>query len=142
MTARPGNNPKRRIAPDGRLSDSEKVQLKNSVSYVGSGHHKHRPAEYGFARLSPRPTKSLCDIARVVSLAEARQLLETGIKRGMFSEPREDGLPKFIWSVSPHGEVFEAKTDTNGSGEYHGYPLEHEDVMIEYVKEVWAERCR
>jgi hypothetical protein len=67
--------------------------------------------------------------------------LATGIALGLFSDPREDGFPKFIWSVSAHGEVFEAKTDTNGSGDYHGYPLEDEDVMSGYVKSVWRQRC-
>lgn len=142
MTVRPGNNPKRRIAPDGRLSEAENLHLKSAVCYVGSGHHKRSPADYGLPRVNPRPTKSLCDFMRVISLAEARQLLARGIELGMFSEPREGGLPKFIWSVSAQGDVFEAKTDANSSGEYHGYPLEDEDVMSEYVKSVWMKRCR
>ena len=66
----------------------------------------------------------------------------SGIRRGLFSTIREDGFPKFIWSVSDRGEVFEAKTDSNGTGGYHGYPLEDEDRMRAYVKSVWEERCQ
>jgi hypothetical protein len=112
------------------------------LRYVGSGHHKRNPADYGLLRANPCPTKSLCDLERVIRLDEARNLVAGGIKCGLFSEPREDGFPKFIWSVSELGEVFEAKTDTNGTGEYHGYPLEDEDAMCKYVRSVWMERCQ
>lgn len=142
MGNRAGNNPTRRIAPAECLTDDEKEQLKQSVLYVGSGHHKRHPADYGLPRANPRPTKSLCDLERAILLDEAKELLATGIKYGLFSNPRKDGFPKFIWSVSERGEVFEAKTDANGTGEYHGYPLEDEDVMHGYVKSIWKERCQ
>lgn len=142
MGNRPGNTPKRRIAPPERLSGRGKEQLKLSVHYVGSGHHKRNPGDYRLSRTSPRPTKSLCDLVRTIPLEEAKRLMASGIQCGLFSEPREDGFPKFIWSVSEQGEVFEAKTDANGTGEYHGYPLEDEDAMHNYVKSVWKERCQ
>lgn len=138
--SRPGNNPKRRIVPRTCATDDLKSRLQERARYVGSGHHKRSPADYGLQRTSPRPTKSLCDLKRVISLGEAKFLVEAGIRHGMFSKVREDGFPKFIWCVSEHGEVFEAKTDTNGTGEYHGYPLEDEDAMHAYVKLVWEER--
>ena len=142
MVQRPGNNPKRRIVRPERLTEEEKAQLMRDVRYVGSGHHKRNPVDYELPRANPRPTKSLCDLERTILLGEARHLVAIGIQCGLFSEPREDGFPKFIWSVSERGEVFEAKTDTHGTGEYHGYPLEDEDVMHEYVKSVWIERCQ
>lgn len=141
MGNRPGNNPKRRIAPPKRLSDEEKAHLEQSVRYVGSGHHKRTPADYGLMKPNPRPTKSLCDLKRVIPLAEARELLADGIRLGLFSEPQNGHFPKFIWSISEHGEVFEAKTDAHGTGEYHGYPLEDEDPMHNYVTTLWKERC-
>lgn len=141
MGNRPGNNPKRRILAPERLTDAEKANLKRAVRYVGSGHHKRHPAGYALPRANPRPTKSLCDLERVIRLDEARKLLEDGIDCGLFSEPGEGGFPKFIWSVSQSGEVFEAKTDRNGTGEYHGYPVEDEDAMHQYVKSVWVQRC-
>ncbi len=140
--SRPGNNPKRRIASVDRATDEVKQRLEKAARYVGSGHHKRNPADYGLPRTNPRPTKSLCDLERAVLLDEAKSLVVDGIRWGLFSEIREDGFPKFIWSVSEHGEVFEAKTDANGTGEYHGYPLEDEDAMHVYVKSVWEERCQ
>ncbi len=140
--SRPGNNPKRRIAPADYATDQVKQRLEKSARYVGSGHHKRNPADYGLPRTNPRPTKSLCDLERAILLDEAKLLVASGIRCGLFSEIREDGFPKFIWSVSDRGEVFEAKTDANGTGEYHGYPLEDEDAMHVYVKSVWEERCQ
>lgn len=140
--SRPGNNPKRRIASAECATDEVKQRLEKAARYVGSGHHKRSPADYGLPRTNPRPTKSLCDLERNVKLDEAKSLLAGGIRRGLFSEIRADGFPKFIWSVSERGKVFEAKTDANGSGEYHGYPLEDEDVMHDYVMSVWKERCQ
>lgn len=139
--SRPGNNPKRRIAPAEYATDEMKQRLAKAARYIGSGHHKRNPADYGLPRTNPRPTKSLCDLERVVPLDEAKSLVADGIRWGLFSEIREDGFPKFVWSVSERGEVFEAKTDANGTGEYHGYPLEDEDAMHVYVKSVWEARC-
>ena len=119
-----------------------KLHLVEAARYVGSGHHKRNPADYGLPRTNPRPTKSLCDLERTIPLDEARSLMTTGIRWGLVSAVRKDGFPKYIWSVSVRGEVFEAKTDANGTGEYHGYPLEDEDAMHAYVKSVWEERCK
>lgn len=123
------------------MSEQVKQSLEKAARYVGSGHHKRNPADYGLPRTNPRPTKSLCDLERVIPLEEAKSLVATGIRSGLVSEIRQDGFPKYIWSVSERGEVFEAKTDANGTGEYHGYPLEDEDAMHVYVKSVWEERC-
>ena len=90
-------------------------------------------------RLNPRPTKSLCDLVRTIQKSEAEELLIKGIQQGMYSALDGNGIPKFIWSVSELGEVFEAKTDTHGSGHYHGYPLEDEDTMKLYVISVWKQ---
>ena len=52
----------------------------------------------------------------------------------------EDGLPKYVWSVSEAGEAFEAKTHPNTPGQYHGYPLESEDDMRQRVLDAWGRR--
>lgn len=80
--SRPGNNPKRRIAPADYATDQVKQRLEESARYVGSGHHKRNPADYGLPRTSPRPTKSLCDLERVILLDEAKLLVTSGIRRG------------------------------------------------------------
>lgn len=140
MRKRSGNNPKRRIQPLTSLTDEQKEKLSKEANYVGSGHHKRNPLDYGFQRTNPVPTKSLCDLKRKITRAEAQALMAAGIERGMVSEMRESGFPKFIWSVSEEGEVFESKTDSM-TGEYHGYPIEDEDTVLQYIKSVWEERC-
>jgi hypothetical protein len=137
---RSGNNPKRRVIVHKLVTKERVDDLKGRVRYIGSGHHKRNPADYGFDRASPRPTKSLCDANRVITQTEAQKLIEDGISKGVFSPLQEDGWPKYIWSVSESGEVFEAKTHPNTPGQYHGYPLEDEDDMRDYIYRIWSER--
>jgi hypothetical protein len=139
---RPGNNPKRRVAPFDRLTEPQRIELADSAKYVASGHHKRNPADYGLERTNPRPTKSLCDALRTIPLAEAKALMSQGILYGMFSDFFFAGYPKFIWCVSDEGEVYEAKTDSVTPGVYHGYRLEEEDSIRVYIKQVWKERCQ
>jgi hypothetical protein len=139
---RPGNNPKRRIAPSEFLTADQKASLIASVTYVASGHHKRNPADYGLQRTNPRPTKSLCDLVRIVPQQEAQELLRMGINYGMVSSHCFGDFPKFVWSVADDGEVYEAKTDAVTRGAYHGYRLEEDDDMRELVKEIWKQRCR
>ena len=138
---RPGNNPKRRVVPIDEIDKGIVEQLLTSVEYVGSGHHKQHPSDYGFGRTNPRPTKSLCDIHKPIKLGDAKSLLETGIKKGMVSD-LSGGLPKYIWCVDADEIVYEAKTDRNANGSYHGYPLENENVVRDYILSEWKTRCR
>jgi hypothetical protein len=138
---RPGNNPKRRIASSDHLTKPQRVELARGVKYVASGHHKRNPADYGLERTNPRPTKSLCDVLRIIPLAEASAMVSKGILHGMFSDFFVGKHPKFIWYVSDDGEVYEAKTDALTPGAYHGYRLEEEDNMRGYIKQIWKERC-
>jgi len=139
---RPGNNPKRRVARAGLLNKRDRSRLAKSVQYQGSGHHKRNPADYRLERTNPRPTKSLCDIIRVVTVAEAKALLEKGITLGFFSDFCYGMYPKFVWCVDEAGEVYEAKTDARSPGTYHGYRLEEEDDMRSHITLVWKNRCR
>jgi hypothetical protein len=138
---RPGNNPKRRIASANRLTKAERAALADSVRYAASGHHKRNPADYGLARTSPRPTKSLCDLLKVVTLEEAKALIQKGITYGIVSDFSFGNFPKYIWCVDADGEVYEAKTNPVTPGVYHGYRLEKEDNMRGYILNVWKERC-
>lgn len=142
MWKRSGNNPKRRIISANSVHADKLERLAARVQYVGSGHHKRYPANYGFDRTNPVPTKSLCDLTGSVLLAEAQAWLVAGIMRAMISEPLADGFPKFIWCVANDGRVFEAKTHPSTPGQYHGYPLEGEDDMKAYVIKTWAARCQ
>jgi hypothetical protein len=139
---RPGNSPKRRIASADRLTAAQKAALASAIQYSASGHHKRNPADYGLERTSPRPTKSLCDIIRVIPLKEAKAMIQKGISLGMVSDFFYGEFPKFIWCVDDDGEVYEARTDATTPSVYHGYRLEEEDNMRGHVKHVWKERCQ
>ena len=139
---RSGNNPKRRIAPVDFLAEAQRFQLAGAVKYVASGHHKRSPADYGLERTSPRPTKSLCDLLRVVPLDEAKAMLRKGVLCGMISNFCFGAYPKFVWCVGEDGEVYEAKTEARTPGAYHGYRIEEDDNMREHIKAVWKQRCQ
>ena len=123
------------------LNEAQRAELAKAVKYVASGHHKRNPADYGLERTNPRPTKSLCDLVRIVPLGEAILLIRKGVACGMFSSFFFGDYPKFIWSIDEHGEVYEAKTDHVTPGTYHGYRLEEDDDMRENVKKAWKDRC-
>lgn len=142
MTAKP---PRRLVLPNRRLAKirptpPETDRLGAQVRYVGSGHHKRYPADYGFARANPVPWSSLCDERRPIGLGEATALLVSGIARGMVSERSTDGIPRYIWAVSSRREVFEAQTHPNTPGLYHGYPLNDNDDMKAVVLNTWDRR--
>ena len=96
---RQGNNPKRRVASDGAISSEVRGNLARA-RYVGSAHHKSRPADYGFIPpVNPRPGKSLCDDIRIVTRREAIRLFHSAIHLEMMSSYLVNGLPKFVWAV-------------------------------------------
>ncbi len=138
---RAGNNPKRRIAPENKLTVDQRATLTKKVVYAASGHHKRNPADYGLERTNPRPTKSLCDKVRIIPLKAAREMLCKGILLGMVSDYSFSEFPKYIWCVAEDGEVYEAKTDATKAGTYHGYRLEEEDDIREHIKDIWNARC-
>ncbi len=85
MKPRGSNNPKRRFAAPNRLNQAGRNDLAARVIYVGSPHHKKHPADYEFhPPVSPPPFKSVCDGKRVISKAEAAELLRQGVLNGMF----------------------------------------------------------
>lgn len=134
-------DPTRRISETHDWSDEQRKDLANHAKYVGSGHHKRYPANYGLERTNPRRTATVCDGERVFKLEEALSLLASGIRKGMVSTILEaEGMPKYIWSVSEEGQPFEAKTSANTPWHYHGYPLDENDAMRERVLKAWKER--
>lgn len=125
---RQGNRPDRRIAPDDFLDAAAREALLARVRYGGSANHKLRPGDYGFVPShNPRPSKSPCDDLRPIPLEEASALLEEGIRRGMVSRFPQGGVPKYVWAVDEHGEVYEAKTRPERETDYHGYRLGEDD---------------
>ena len=135
---RQGNNPKRRIAPADAIVP-EVFDSLSSAGYVGSAHHKSKPADYGFnPPVNPRPDKSLCDDIRAIGKGEAVELFKAGIARGMVSAHQINGLPKYVWAVDYAGEAYEAVL-SKGTNDYHGYRLEdtRDKRMRAQVIEEW-----
>ena len=141
MPRRQGNDPKRRIADEDEIAAGVLDRLTNEVRYVGSPHHKRRPADYGFhPPVSPRGNKSVCDGSRSVKRDEAKALFREGVRRGMVSRCRDDALPKYVWAVDEEGRAYEALSGRGG--EYHGYELgDGEEAMRRWVIEQWNARC-
>ncbi len=121
---------------------SEIQERLSTARYVGSAHHKSKPADYGFnPPASPRIGKSLCDDKRIIKKSEAADLFQAGIARGMVSSYQINGLPKYVWAVDRHGEVYESKLSEGTSG-YHGYRLSegHDRHMNAQVIKEWESR--
>lgn len=78
-------NPKRRLqAPDEEMATG---WLK--ADYGGNPEHKRNPGDFGLTPPSnPRPHKSLCDDAGILSRQEAKNLLLAGIKKGCVSQQK------------------------------------------------------
>ena len=135
-----GNNPKRRIAKHGHYNARQLASFA-AARYNGMGHHKTKPADYGFdPPAAPRPSKSVCDDKRIVMRAEAVQLFQAGVRRGLVSTHMVGKLPKYAWALDGHGEVYEAKLGGDMRS-YHGYRLrEDERAMREWVAEEWKKR--
>ena len=144
MSRRQGNNPKRRIVPRDALDPGDLGRLAKEARYVGSAHHKSKPADYRFTPpVSPRPNKSLCDGKRIVKKREAKELFRRGLSRGMMSPYPENGFPKYVWAVDRDGEVYEAKLGDDGRS-YHGYALsaDRERDLRRLVITEWKARAR
>jgi hypothetical protein len=140
---REGNRPGRRIADEATVDAGARERLLGVLQYVGSGHHKLHPGNYGFhPPQNPRPSKAPCDALRSVLLEEATALFRRGIELGMVSTIINDGVPKYVWAIDEGGEVYEAKTGPREL-EYHGYRLGPDDAdMRAYVLKEWKRRCR
>jgi hypothetical protein len=139
---REGNRPDRRLVPAGTYTKGQLDELARRLTYAGSGLHKRHPGNYGFIpSINPRPSKSVCDDLRMVTLGEAAQLLAAGIAAEMVSPFDPGGSPKYVWAVDGDGQVYEAKTKPPDTV-YHGYRLgDDEEAMRRYISGEWEKRC-
>jgi hypothetical protein len=135
-------NPKRALA-DVASVDAAKVQaLADSVRYGGNPEHKRFGGEYDLSPPgSPRPGKTLCDGEGSFPRDRPIALLREGLRRGMVSQPIEDGAwPQNVWSVDADGVCYEAQLENRNQGIYHGYPMSSDDAFTLTVKHEWAQR--
>ncbi|HKY36377.1 MAG TPA: hypothetical protein VJN18_10585 [Polyangiaceae bacterium] len=62
------------------------------------------------------------------------------IDAGLVSEATaSDGLPKQLWVVDEHGQVFEAMYGGSVAGRYHGYPIRRSDPLFDRIVATWCE---
>lgn|ERR1051325_1974627 len=136
LSKRMSFNPKRRIANGTKRGDLER--LASEVRYGGNPEHKRNPGDFGLTPpSSPRPDKTLCDLAGITRRAEAEKLLRDGIKRGLVSQWNGEGFPKNVWAVTEDGLPLEAQLENPGDGTYHGYPMPEDDAFRDEVIEKW-----
>ncbi len=141
---REGNRTARRILPPDESTAAQRDDLFARLSYAGSAHHKRRPGDYGMQPpVNPRPIKDLCDARgkRQILVAEALRLFAEGIRKGMFCALSAHGVPKYVWAVDEHEDVYEAKTRPEHEAVFHGYRLgDDDDDMRRYVIKEWKRR--
>ena len=98
-------------------------QVASSCRYVGSVYHKRNPSFAGPPK--PRPDASKCPS----DLSNRRKLVESWLKIAVVSGNvggfDEYGYPRYVWYRAGN-TIYEARTGSKGSGEYHGYPLGHD----------------
>ena len=127
MSAR---QPRRRRNPKGRrvLSPPAGVSLADVARrcrYVGSPYHRTIPGASGRPVYLTGKSKCPEELQRDPNLVQ--RLLKEAISQGHCGE-FEDGFPRRVWR-RVGATVFEARQGTPGSGEYHGYPLEADQLV-------------
>ncbi len=129
-------NPKRSIDD---VPDKAKLEtMANQVQYGGNPEHKRNPGDFGLTPPgSPRPDKTLCDGANILTRDLALSLLKSGIRRGLVSMQLRRGFPQNVWAVTEQGVPLEAQLENSDSGTYHGYPMADADPFREIVLARW-----
>ncbi len=129
-------NPKHSFATEPNTDHLAKWE--KTVRYGGNPEHKRNPGDFGLTPpSSPRPDKTLCDLAGILKREQAIKLLREGIRRGLVSEQVRNGFPQNIWAVTDSGIALEAQLENPGNGTYHGYPIPEADAFREKVIEKW-----
>ena len=139
IARRRGFNAKRRIGHDSSAADLQRMAEK--VRYGGNPEHKRNPGDFGLSPpRHPRPGKTLCDGAEILSRREALALLREGIRKGLISRQFRGDYPQNIWAVAAGGVPLEAQLENAEQGVYHGYPMPEADPLHEEVLARWGKR--
>ena len=118
------NHKHRKVQPPPPCVDLQLVA--RTSRYVGSVYHKDTPSLAG-PMPNPRSDASLCPRC----LANQQRLVETWLRAGISNGHTgawRDGYPQYVW-YRHGGTVYEGRQGSPGSGEYHGYPLQPEEVV-------------
>lgn len=133
-------NPKRKIEETPGTDERRKYLERKAreASYTGNPVHKRNPGDFNlFPPASPRPGKTLCDGAEILSRKEATKRLRLGIKKGLVSVAVRDDWPQNVWAVAANGTVLEGMLE-DSYGRYHGYPLQSDDPLIDEIRRRWT----
>ena len=106
---------------DKSIEKLELTKLAASAKYIGSTAHKNgkNPLVLDQWKISPRPNASICP-AHIRDKKIVTDWLQEAIKKGAVSA----GAGR-VWYIGDDG-IFEAIT--SGNKEYHGYPIELEEL--------------
>jgi hypothetical protein len=100
------------------------------VRYGGSGKHKNYPAPHGEWVPVHRPGTALCDHFDQANWPQLVQSLQEAIRRSCVQLDADLEFPIRAWAFI-NGKLHEARITNQGSGEYHGFPLDYESQKPE-----------
>lgn len=127
-------NPKRKIRVG--ITQEETESLIRQVSYSGSPEHKMNPGDFNLTPpASPRKDATLCDGCGILTRRDAQKALKDGIRHGTISVCSRNGFPQNVWSVTSSGIPLEAQLENQGTGTYHGYPMDNDEFSKVVIKQ-------
>lgn len=115
----------RAVSPPPANVDLSQVAAK--ARYTGSVYHKDSPSFAGSAP-RPRPVASICPRELSQQQAQVQAWLKAAILAGNFGYDWRQEFPHHVWH-RVGTVVYEACLTNSGNGEYHGYPLEPDDIV-------------
>jgi len=141
-------NRNRKLARLDPATQSNLESLATKKTYRGYGKHKLNSYDFGVEPNANRwiayegEAVSLCDHTAVRKQSIAQRLLKRAFLCGTVSRQsaKSGGWPAIAWAVVGEECVVEARCDSGGKGEYHGYPLQSGDPMKDKVLRRWWER--
>ena len=101
-------------------------QVAKSCRYVGNPYHKRNPSFAGQPRRKPDASICPSELSKRHKLVES--WLKNAVESGNVGEFDKYGYPLRVW-YRMGDTIYEAKPGAKGSGEYHGYPLERNQVV-------------
>jgi hypothetical protein len=97
------------------------------VRYRPSAEHKDYPSPTGSWTLgSARSDKAKCARLAVAGWSAVQDALREAIRCGCVSRDFRGNFPSRVWAFV-NGVLHEARLTNEGSGEYHGFPLQYEE---------------
>jgi len=103
-------------------------EIAKIVTYVGSGKHKDYPAPHGEWTPVHRPGGALCAHFAEAAWPRLLEALREAIRCECVQWEADKRFPSRVWAFI-NGTLHEARITNQGTGEYHGFPLECESQI-------------